>query len=163
PARAPARPGNTPIARPLTGRVMPLTTPGEADELLGGASARPVSLDPIASRVLLRGEPNRVPIGRADDFAWPRRTVLPLGTDPIVATSTTPITPMQAYETRQAAAAPTAPAQRIGPPAPPRQAATVQQQPRQTSFFGGWGQPQQQQRGYQRTQQPLFFPFFGGR
>ena len=110
--------------------------------------------------------------GRADDFAWPRRVVLPLGTDPIVATSTTPITPMQPYETRQAAVAPAAaPAQRIGPPAPPRQAATApaQQQQRQTSFFGGWGQSyqqqqaQQQQRGYQRTQQPFFFPFFGGR
>jgi len=165
-APQPARPGNTTIARPLNGPVMPLTTPGEADELLGGASARPVSLDPIASRVLLRGEPNRVPVGRADDFVWPRRTVLPLGTDPIVATSTTPITPMQPYETRQAAAAPTAPAQRIGPPAPagpvqPRQAA--QQQPRQTSLFGSWQQPYQQQRGYQRTQQPFYFPFFGGR
>jgi hypothetical protein len=155
---------------------MPLTTPAEADELVGGASARQVSVDPIASRVLVRGEPARVPVGRADDFTWPRRAVLPQGTDPIVATSTTPITPMQPYETRQASAAPAAgPAQRIGPPAPagpaqPRQAASApaQQQPRQTSFFGSWQQPYQQQqqaqqRGYQRTQQPFFLPFFGGR
>ena len=144
---------------------MPLTTPAEADELVGGTSARHVAVDPIASRVLVRGEPNRVPIGRADDFTWPRRTVLPQGTDPIVATSTTPLTPMQPYETRQAAVAPAAaPAQRIGPPAPPRQAATAPAQ-RQTSFFGSRQQPYQQaqQRGYQRTQQPFFFPFFGGR
>jgi hypothetical protein len=167
------KPGSEAIARPLAGPVMPLTTPAEADELLGGASARQISVDPIASRVLVRGEPNRTPFGRADDFTWPRRAVLPLGTDPIVATSTTPLTPMQPYETRQATAAPAAaPAQRIGPPAPagpPRQAATAPaQQPRQTSFFGGWQQPSQQQqqaqqRGYQRTQQPFYFPFFGGR
>jgi len=170
-----AKPGTaakTEIARPLAGPVMPLTTPAEADELVGGTSPRQVSVDPVASRVLVRGEPNRVPFGRADDFSWPRRPVQALGTDPIVATSTTPLTPMQPYETRQAAAGPAATtAQRIGPPAPvgpvpPRQAAAAQQQPRQTSFFGGWGQPQQQQaqqRGYQRTQQPFFFPFFGGR
>jgi len=163
-APAAPKPGSEAIARPLAGPVMPLTTPAEADELLGGASAKQAAVDPIASRVLVRGEPARVPIGRADDFVWPRRSVLPQGADPVVATSTTPLTPMQPYETRQAAVAPAAaPAQRIGPPAPARHAAASQQQ-RQTSWFGGWGQPQQQaQRGYQRTQQPFFFPFFGGR
>jgi hypothetical protein len=169
----PGNAANAVITRPLAGPVMPLTTPAEADELVGGTSPRQVSVDPIASRVLVRGEPNRVPFGRADDFTWPRRAVLPQGTDPIVATSATPLTPMQPYETRQAAAAPAAgPAQRIGPaaapagPVPPRQVASAPapQQSRQTSFFGSWGQQQQQaQRGYQRTQQPFFFPFFGGR
>jgi hypothetical protein len=169
------KPGNAAaaaIARPLAGPVMPLTTPAEADELVGGASTRQISVDPIASRVLVRGEPARVPVGRADDFTWPRQPVLPQGTDPIVATSTTPLTPMQPYETRQASAAPVAPAapaQRLASPGPyapaqPRQAA---QQQRQTSFFGSWQQPYQQQqaqqRGYQRTQQPFFLPFFGGR
>src|ERR1051326_228998 len=73
----------------------------------------------IASRVLVRGEPARVAFGRADDFTWPRHPVQPLGTAPIVATSTTPLTPMVPYETRQASAAPAAaPAQRIGPPPP---------------------------------------------
>ncbi len=164
-APASAKPGTTAIARPLAGPVIPLTTPAEADELAGGASTKQVTVDPIASRVLVHGEPNRVPAGRADDFTWPRRAVLPLGTDPIVATSTTPITPMQPYETRQAAAAPAAgPNQRIGPPAPVRQAATQPAPPRQTGFFGGWQQQQQQaQRRIQPTQQPFFFPFFGGR
>jgi hypothetical protein len=171
----PGTPAKTEIARPLAGPVMPLTTPAEADELVGGTSAKNASVDPIASRVLVRGEPARVPFGRADDFTWPRQPVQALGTDPIVATSTTPLTPMVPYETRQASAAPAAaPAQRAGPPAPgpmqARQAAAAreQQQQRQTGFFGGWGQPQQQQQaqqrgGYQRTQQPFFFPFFGGR
>jgi hypothetical protein len=164
-----ARPGNATIARPLAGPVMPLTTAAEADELVGGASNRPAAVDPIAARVLVRGEPARVPIGRADDFVWPRRAVLPLGTDPVVATSATPLTPMQPYEPRQVAAAPAAgPAQRVGPPAPPRQAATnaaAATASRQGSWFGGWGQPQPQQqaRRIQPTSQPFFFPFFGGR
>jgi uncharacterized protein len=164
------QPGNTAIARPLAGPVMPLTTPGEADELLGGASAKQGSVDPIASRVLVRGEPARAPVGRADDFAWPRHTVLPLGADPVVATTTTPLTPMQPYETRQASAAPAAQSQqRIGPPAPAgpapvRQAATQPAPPRQTGFFN-WQQPQQQQaqRRIQPAERPFFFPFFGGR
>jgi hypothetical protein len=163
----PKQPGTTAIARPLAGPVIPLTTAAEADQLLGGPTAKQDTVDPIASRVLVRGEPNRVPIGRADDFVWPRRAVLPLGADPVVATSTTPITPMQPYETRQASAAPAAaPAQRIGPPAPApvRQAATAP--PRQTSFFGWQQQPPQQQQAQRRIEparQPFFFPFFGGR
>jgi hypothetical protein len=152
---------------------MPLTTPAEADELLGGASARQAAVDPIAARVLVRGEPTHTPVGRADDFAWPRRPVLPLGADPVVATTTTPMTPMHPYETRQASATPAASAPaappRPGPagPAPVRQAATAPAAPRQTSFFGSWQQqPQQQQQAQRRiqpTQQPFFFPFFGGR
>jgi hypothetical protein len=171
-APTPPKPGNAAIARPLAGPVMPLTTAAEADELLGGASARQAAPDPIAARVLVRGEPNRVPIGRADDFAWPRRTVLPTGADPVVATSTTPLTPMQPYETRHAsatpAAAPTAAAPRPAGPAPVRQAATAPAAPqRQTSIFGSWQQqPQQQQQAQRRIEparQPFFFPFFGGR
>jgi hypothetical protein len=114
-----------------------------------------------------------VPVGRADDFAWPRRSVLPLGADPVVATSTIPLTPMQPYETRHAsatpAAAPTAAAPRPAGPAPVRPAATAPAAPqRQTSIFGSWQQqPQQQQQQAQRriepARQPFFFPFFGGR
>jgi uncharacterized protein len=164
----PKQPGTTAIARPMAGPVIPLTTAAEADQLLGGPTAKQDTVDPIASRVLVRGEPNRVPIGRADDFVWPRRAVLPLGADPVVATSTTPITPMQPYETRQASASPSAsPAQRIGPPAPApvRQAAAPVAPQRQTSFFG-WQQPPQQQTAQRRIEparQPFFFPFFGGR
>jgi hypothetical protein len=162
---APKQPGSTAIARPMAGPVIPLTTAAEADQLLGGTSAKQDTVDPIASRVLVRGEPNRVPIGRADDFVWPRRAVLPVGADPVVATSTTPLTPMQPYETRQASVAPAAAAQqRIGPPAPVRQAATQPAPQRQTGFFG-WQQPQQQQaqRRIEPARQPFFFPFFGGR
>jgi len=163
-----ARSGATAIARPLAGPVMPLTAAAEADELVGGASARQIVLDPIATRVLVRGEPARAPAGRADDFAWPRRNVAPLGLDPLVATTTVPMTPMLAYapESRQAAAAAAgaantaatgsagAPARRPPPTAqqaPTRQAAASQQRP---GFID-------QLFRSERRQQPFFFPFFG--
>ena len=167
--QAPApRPGNAATARPLAGPVMPLTAAAEADELVGGASARQTAVDPIAARVLVRGEPVRVPIGRADDFVWPRRTVLPLGTDPIVATTTTPMTPF-ATETRQATAGtngPALPAHRPAAPARPQAVATAATgAPRPPAGLGAQQpQPQQaQQRRLAPAQQPFFFPFFGGR
>jgi uncharacterized protein len=64
--------------RPLAGPVVPLTvSTGGGDELLGGgtgrgAPARPVAVDPTATRVLTKGEPIAAPGGRADDFSWPR-------------------------------------------------------------------------------------------
>ena len=155
PPVAVARPDNAPIVRPLAGPVMPLTTAAEADELLGGGGARQAAVDPIAARVLGRGEQTNAPAGRGDDFAWPRRNVAPLGTDPVVATTTTPMTPMQT-EQRQAAAAPgvgagAAPAAAPGaaparPPRPTRQAAQQQRpEPRRVA----------------PAPQPFFFPFFG--
>jgi hypothetical protein len=64
---------SAPTARPLAGPVLPLTVmPGNSDELLGGAVSRPAHGDPIATRVLVKGEPVSAPTGRADDFAWPR-------------------------------------------------------------------------------------------
>jgi lysophospholipase L1-like esterase len=68
-----SRPGG-PAARPLAGPVVPLTaTTGQAEELLGaGRPARPVNSDPAAIRVLVKGEPIVAPVGRADDFNWPR-------------------------------------------------------------------------------------------
>jgi hypothetical protein len=77
PALQGARPGG-PSARPLAGPVIPLTaaaTPSTPEELLGGARppARPAAAaDPLATRVLTRGEPVGAPAGRADDFSWPR-------------------------------------------------------------------------------------------
>jgi uncharacterized protein len=68
------RPGSA-NARPLAGPVIPLTvSSGGGDELLGGArpSARPATLDPLAVRVLTKGEAIAAPSGRADDFSWPR-------------------------------------------------------------------------------------------
>src|SRR6516162_4054635 len=62
-------------ARPDVGPVLPLTSSaGDHDsELLGGKdhSTRTTS-DPIAAKVLSRGEVLAAPAGRADDFSWPR-------------------------------------------------------------------------------------------
>ncbi len=59
--------------RPLAGPVVPLTvTPGNSDELLGGAGTGSAHGDATASRVLVKGEPVAAAPGRADDFGWPR-------------------------------------------------------------------------------------------
>jgi len=94
-AAAASRPG--PRARPLAGPAVPLMAErgGESDELLGG-NARTLATDAVAAKVLVRGEPVRAPAGRADDFAWPRRGVAPVGSDPAVATTELPMTPMVA-------------------------------------------------------------------
>jgi hypothetical protein len=160
PAVAVARPDNAAIPRPLAGPVIPLTTAAEADELLGGGGARQAAVDPIATRVLVRGEQANAPAGRGDDFAWPRRNVAPLGADPVVATTTTPITPMQTDQ-RQAAASPgAAPAAAPGtaparPSRPTRQAASV---PRPPGFVA---QQRAEPRRVAPSPQPFFFPFFG--
>jgi hypothetical protein len=59
-------------ARPDVGPVVPLTANGgdRGGELLG-ASPQTTS-DPIAAKVLSRGEALAAPAGRADDFSWPR-------------------------------------------------------------------------------------------
>jgi hypothetical protein len=68
-----ARPSG-PAPRPVAGPVLPLASPMTGpDELLGGGAVRPAGSDPLATRVLVKGEPVAPPAGRADDFAWPRR------------------------------------------------------------------------------------------
>ena len=63
-------------ARPLAGPVVPLTASiGGGNELLGGGPTRPSGSDPLATRVLVRGEPVTAPVGRADNFVWPRSGV----------------------------------------------------------------------------------------
>jgi hypothetical protein len=59
-------------SRPDVGPVLPLTASGgdHGGELLG-ASPQTTS-DPIAAKVLSRGEGLAAPAGRADDFSWPR-------------------------------------------------------------------------------------------
>ena len=151
------------FARPLAGPVMPLNATVESDELLGGSGTRQTPTDAIAGRVLVRGEPVAAPAGRSDDFAWPRRGVAPVGADPVVATTTVPMTPMQgerpsgpaASQDGAVAAAPAAPA-RGAWRAPRAPAVSPQQQ-----------QQQQQQarvdprRYAPQPQQPAFyFPFF---
>jgi uncharacterized protein len=72
PATPGARPGG-PAQRPLVGPVVPLTlATGGANELLGGGPTRPAAADPVATRVLTKGEPVPAASGRADDFSWPR-------------------------------------------------------------------------------------------
>src|SRR5262249_35660235 len=81
PEPAPASPGSRPggaSARPLAGPVVPLTvSTGGSDELLGSARSTRAAVDPIAAKVLTRGEPMSAPNGRADDFSWPRGTARP--------------------------------------------------------------------------------------
>ena len=72
-AQSPNAKLGTPIQRPSVGPVVPLTvSAGGGDELLGAVRpSRPVTPDPVAVRVLMRGEPIPAPSGRADDFRWP--------------------------------------------------------------------------------------------
>ena len=77
--------------RPLMGPVMPLVASQVGtDELLGGVGTRPASVDALAARTLVKGEPLAAPAGRADDFSWPRREVGALSappSDPAVAST----------------------------------------------------------------------------
>jgi uncharacterized protein len=70
-----ALPGQ-PAPRPLAGPILPLVASSvDSDQLLGGPGSRPVGIDALAARFLIKGEPLSAPAGRADDFAWPRREV----------------------------------------------------------------------------------------
>src|SRR5260221_5144179 len=77
----PATPGanalpGQPAPRPLAGPILPLVASSvDTDQLRGGPGSRPVAIDALAARVLVKGEPLSAPAGRADDFAWPRREV----------------------------------------------------------------------------------------
>ena len=67
-----AKPG---APRPDVGPVLPLAAASsETGDLLGGGGhpAAPATPDPLATRVLSRGDPIAAPAGRADDFSWPR-------------------------------------------------------------------------------------------
>jgi hypothetical protein len=139
--------------RPLAGPVIPLNATGErsdADELAGAGGARQSLTDAAASRVLVRGEILPIPAGRADDFTWPRRAPLPLGADPVVATTTLPMTPMVAERPQVASAA--------AAPVRVRQAARGALRPP-----GAIGQAAPVQREVRRQSPSPFFFFFGGR
>lgn len=85
-----------PAPRPLAGPIVPLVASSVGTtELLGGAGSRPASIDALAARTLIKGEPLAAPGGRADDFAWPRREVGKLddkdkGSDSVPVASGTP-------------------------------------------------------------------------
>jgi hypothetical protein len=80
---AQAAPGTRPggASRPLAGPVVPLTvSTGAGDELFGSARGERASpADPLAARVLTRGEALAPPSGRADDFSWPRASISSAG------------------------------------------------------------------------------------
>ena len=61
-------------AKPDVGPVLPLSTGGgETGDLIGaGNHPSSASSDPIAAKVLSRGDAVSAPAGRADDFSWPR-------------------------------------------------------------------------------------------
>jgi len=82
---APPKPTGT--ARPDVGPVLPLTASSAADDqngdLLGaGGHAPPLASDPLAAKVLSRGDAVPVQAGRADDFSWPRPAADNGGTAP---------------------------------------------------------------------------------
>jgi uncharacterized protein len=98
-----AKPGG-PAQRPAVGPVIPLTASAAppVEELMGGgrAPARQTTPDPVASRVLTKGEPITAPIGRADDFAWPRGSA-PIA-EPVALQPTPPSPPTPSASTPSA-------------------------------------------------------------
>jgi hypothetical protein len=156
--QAPARgtPGVT--VRPLAGPVMPLSTSRDSDELLGAGTPRQSISDAVASKVLVNGEAVAAPAGRSDDFVWPRRGVAPVGSDPVVATTTLPMTPMQPEKPVAVAATPASePAKTrtaAAPAAAARPRASAQQQAQQRE------REQREQREQRAQSRPFFFPFF---
>ena len=77
----PATPDNNivpgqPAPRPLAGPIVPLAAASiSTDQLLGGPGSRTATIDALAARTLVNGEPLAPPAGRADDYSWPRREV----------------------------------------------------------------------------------------
>jgi hypothetical protein len=68
--KSPVKPG---APRPDVGPVLPLTTSSsDAGGLLGAGGNPPPAPDPVAAKVLSRGDPIPPAAGRADDFSWPR-------------------------------------------------------------------------------------------
>ncbi|HVZ42402.1 MAG TPA: hypothetical protein VHA82_01220, partial [Ramlibacter sp.] len=155
-----AAPGSNVTQRPLAGPVIPLNAanePSESEELAGANGARQSLADAVASRVLIRGEALPVPAGRADDYAWPRRVPMPVGADPVVATTTLPMTPMVAERPQPPRAAAVASAQHPNTPS-----ATRPRAPRSSGQMQAQRDAQAAQREaqYRRSQQPPPFFFF---
>src|SRR5258708_5926881 len=91
--QAPNAKPDGPAQRPLAGPVVPLTAmQAGPEELIGSGRAAPAA-DATASRVLTKGETVAAPSGRADDFSWPRGSVLnvqPTAADLAAAPATAP-------------------------------------------------------------------------
>jgi hypothetical protein len=149
----PAVPADKPglFPRPMAGPVVPLTARQASDQTLlgGGGTAKSAEPETAGTRVLVKGEPVPAPAGRSDDFAWPRRGVMPVGADPVVATSTEPppvAQPVAPPPVQTAAGAARPGAAEVGrqAAAPVRRTPVVRQQPRydpwrSNPWGGGWG------------------------
>ena len=92
--------------------------------------------------MLVKGEAVAVPAGRSDDFAWPRRTVAPFNTDPVVATTTLPLPVMQPPPAK------TVLAPSVDTPATPRPTAVA-------------AKPKEPPARRSAPSFPFFLPFFG--
>ena len=97
-----AKPKSGPAgARPDVGPVLPLTASDSEDggALLGGEDhSKQTTPDPIAAKVLSRGESLTAPAGRADDFSWPRpgsdaSATLKVSPEPVAVAPDTPEKP----------------------------------------------------------------------
>jgi hypothetical protein len=105
PATPDAKPGG-PAPRPLAGPIVPLVASSvSSDQLLGGAGSRPASIDALAARTLIKGEPLAAPGGRADDAAWPRREVGKVDSNDVPVAAGTPADATGQGTTAAAAAA----------------------------------------------------------
>jgi hypothetical protein len=126
-----------PAARPLAGPVVPLTASvTSAQELIGPRDTGDTSAPKSVTRVLVNGEAVLPPAGRSDDFRWPRRAIAPIGTDPVVATTTEPI-PVMKPAPQTTVAAPDGEIRPVAAanPGPRKTTATARPQPPQ------WQQP----------------------
>ena len=144
--------GRTP--RPLAGPVVPLNASvdsSKSDQLLGGGATQQGITDAVATRVLVKGDSMPAPAGRADDFSWPRRAPAPVGSDPVAATTTMPMTPMVASS--GATQQPDANAAQNAAAA----AARAKAQQQAAAHARARAQPQY---SYRQQQSPFFF-FFG--
>jgi len=121
-----------PAARPLAGPVVPLTASATArQELIGARDTGDPSIPKFVTRVLVNGEAATPPAGRSDDFKWPRRAIAPIGTDPVVATTTEPI-PVMKPAPETTVAAPNAELRPVAAAHPaPRKTVTARPQPPQ--------------------------------
>jgi len=161
-----AGPGNVAgrHARPLAGPAVPLigNVANESDEQLLGGNAKAPAGDALVAKVLVNGEAMRTPAGRADDFTWPRRDVAPVGSDPVVATTDLPMTPMVAEKGRTSPTTVASAAQTgaAAPAAPPRPRRVAPPRPTYAENQQNFYRPDV----YQRP--PTYFPvqsLFGGR
>jgi hypothetical protein len=157
-----------PHERPLSGPAVALIAERavESDELLGGNTRQPNS-DAIAAKVLVRGEPTPAPAGRADDFAWPRRDVAPVGADPVVAMTDLPMTPMVADRNGAitVAAAPGVDGGKLSTPAQQQAPKPVVHRPRPSNYYAdsqGVYRPDYRRPQPAQQQQYGFPSLFGG-